>query len=359
MCGIAGVKRMGENSSPITIWTIEQLLLNCQRRGSHATGVAIQYSDGSVDVVKGPEIAWKFVKGGTWKEFLAKHTQGDMLFKDDVMTVLCHARAATQGDPWKNENNHPIFDGKTAVTHNGSVRNDEMLFNSMKLKRIASVDSDIIRAILDEHGLTKKGVEKLNLMNGPAAIAAISPQYPGKLLLTRSGSPLVLAELEKDNWLLWCSVKEGIHNVSREWKQRWGFPFKTNRADLRFNPVELEAAFLVGEGGVEWRERFASNNGASHNLVYRCHDTHADKVKAATERKSKEMAEVYKGVVKDAPTIPGTAITETKKLLPDLIDCPNKECNVVCQLSTMDRGRPLWALICPNCKTNLGTKEDA
>ena len=167
MCGIGGVRRMGEGASPIPVWSVEQIMLDCEKRGIDATGCAIQVAGGEVFVVKAALPAWKFVTSKNWKDFKEKWSKND-LFLDDVRTVLCHARAQSVGGAWKNENNHPVFAGKTAVTHNGGIRNHEYLFRELKLKREAEVDSDVIRAILDREGLTHEGMKYLNRMSGPA-----------------------------------------------------------------------------------------------------------------------------------------------------------------------------------------------
>ena len=102
----------------------------------------------------------------------------------DTVQVLVHTRAATKGSPRQNVNNHPMYAGSAAVVHNGVISNDDELFKTLKLDRKAETDSDILRAIVDEHGITPEGIEVLGKVKGSAAIACLSPDFPNKMLIS-------------------------------------------------------------------------------------------------------------------------------------------------------------------------------
>src|SRR5262245_25523896 len=229
MCGIAGVKRMGAGASAIGAERISQLLLGIQHRGPDATGICLQYGDGSLRVHKSDDIAWRFMELRSTQEWLTKN------LTDDVVTAVLHTRAATLGSPRKMQNNHPLWCGRSAITHNGSIANHEYLFKNFKLKRNGEVDSDIIRAILDEYGLTEDGVKQLNQMSGGAAIAAVSSDYPGMLLLARSRNPLVIAADLEEKLLYWASEKDTIHAAARPFERIWRTWFKSNHSGILFN----------------------------------------------------------------------------------------------------------------------------
>lgn len=350
------MKRMDENSEPIGVWTIEQMLLDNQKRGLDATGVAVQYADGKIEVVKGSEPAWRFIRSAEWKRFVDKHAEDrETQFKDDVRTVLGHCRAASVGGAWKNENNHPVFAGNVAVTHNGGIRNHEHLFNSLKLPRKAEVDSDIIRAILDDKGLNARGIELLCRMTGPAAIAAVSQKEPGRLLLARSGSPLVVGVLDDPGLLLWSSRKESIHRVARSWRTRWGLFLQKARPDLLIAPFGLETAWVIDEGQEEpaVTGKFNSNSGSLHELTYRCHDTYPSKRREVVEKKGEMAAKaaVESGAAnKDGPSASDLQVSVEG----DRIPCRNKACSGLLEVTKADADLPLWKLRCPACKTLLG-----
>jgi predicted glutamine amidotransferase len=234
MCGIAGVMRLG--AEPISHEQLKVLLLGVQHRGMDATGIAVLRA-GKVTVHKSDDPAWKFITQKDTEKFLQEYVTPET----DVVTL--HTRAATKGDPRQNDNNHPMFAGHAAVVHNGMIHNDDDLFKELKVKRYAETDSDIIRAIVDKDGMTKKGIRTLNRLRGSAACGIISSDFPTKLMLLRAGSPLVLARTEE--YLMWASEKDPLHKAARIWHRYWGIEFQSSRPMLSWHPVETSTAFLI------------------------------------------------------------------------------------------------------------------
>lgn len=245
MCGICGIRRFGPE--PIKEEQISILLNMNERRGNQATGLALQDPDGSIHVFKNDEPAWRVTSSTEYQDFLKEH------LNEETIAFIGHARLATKGSPRQAENNHPLFHGETAVVHNGHISNDDFLFKDLKLDRKGEVDSDIIRAILDDKGFTKEAITTLNRMCGSAAIACLSTKYPGKVLLARSGNPIVLAS--NDNYLVWSSEKQAIHTAMRPFVKRWGFYFQANKVDLGFLTMNNDSAYILGEC-IEWHQPF-------------------------------------------------------------------------------------------------------
>lgn len=366
MCGIAGVKRMGNDAAPITVPQVAALLLDIQKRGADATGIAIQRGN-EVVVHKAAQIAWKFLADEDTKDFLAEH------LTDDVDAVLLHTRAWTKGSPMFNVNNHPLTQGTTSIVHNGIIINDDEIFRELKVARRdrvdAETDSDAIRALLDHHGLTQAGAKSLSKLHGSAAIAAVSTAYPGKLLLARSGSPLVVAALMEGNQLMWASTKEAIHRAARSWTQKWGIWFQRNRIDLQFNPMAKETVWLIGNDGVEWHDEMTTN-GRYVAVNHMVHEKYPAKQKNLNEQRSKsassEAGEALKRAAAREGKHPVPAIVAAAKsqglviirlegeLLPEKVKCPNPECNVVASLSERQRKtKQLWEMTCSGCKCLL------
>jgi predicted glutamine amidotransferase len=328
----------------ITPEQIAALLLECQKRGTHATGACLQDAEGQIVWYKEPKPAWEFLAGSGWKAWIQKH------LTPNVHTAILHTRAATCGDPAFPVNNHPLTVGRSAVVHNGIINNHHGLFNDLKLKRNGDVDSDIIRAILDENGLTADGVRELNKMNGWAAVAAVSSDFPNKLLLARSGSPLVLGLIESKNQLIWCSTKDGIHNATRNNVQKWGIWFRKNVSDVMFNPVEDDVAMMWSPDGLEegWPRTF---NISSYKRTI----THTPFSNNAAKKKEKRQEE-NRAEVKAKQDAGAKRTTNKKK--PDVMECPNsKGCTVMITFSKMQEDVPLWKMECPGCGASLGEKE--
>jgi asparagine synthetase B (glutamine-hydrolysing) len=177
----------------------------------HASGIALVDDEG-VYVHKAPIQAWKFLESDDCNEFLLEH------LTDDTKIALLHTRWATQGNPEVNENNHPVFDGETAVVHNGMIQNDSWLFSQNKdmYERSCETDSDVIRAIVSAHGFHEKGLRELNKLSGSAAIACVSAKFPDELLLARSGSPLCYGFTEDNNKMYWASEVQAILKAGQQ-----------------------------------------------------------------------------------------------------------------------------------------------
>jgi asparagine synthetase B (glutamine-hydrolysing) len=260
--------------------------------------------------------AWQFCARKPFDEYLGE-------FLPKAQTVLLHARAATKGDPRDNNNNHPLDQGLCSVVHNGIINNDDWLFTDLKLKRKGEVDSDILRAVLDEHGLSKKAISVLQKCRGSAAIAAVSVKEPGKLLLARSGNPIVMGSTA--DMLVFASEKRFIHQTMRPILKRWGLLFQPNVPDLAFSTMNNNSAQVIGEKGLEWHQEF-------------------------------ELCTQY-----TAPTYDPNAIFRRGRdrwqmeKLPDNVICPNPTCAKVNRIPDKLKDDPLYTLKCASCSKPLGS----
>ena len=319
MCGIAGIRRFGPE--PITEEQIKALLIANQRRGNHATGIALQNPGEEIHILKNNEPAWNFTTSAAFKRFLAEH------LREDTYVFLGHTRQATKGDPKEMSNNHPLYKDTTAVTHNGMIMNDDSLFARLKLARQGQVDSDIIRAILDDEGITVQGVRKLRQeLSGSAAIAAISNEFPGKLLLARSGNPLVLAGTE--NQLIWSSEKNAIHLAMRPWVLRHGIWMQPTRVDVMWTAVSDHSAYIFDASGLSWHDEWkvAYTYNAPTYEVNKSYRTHRARFYNDSQR--------------------------------DVVQCPNVKCGKWLPLKKEHKRMALWELRCSYCKTDLAPEPE-
>ena len=223
---------------PITERMIRLFLTGLEHRGNDATGVALQLANGELHMIKVNVPAWNFCSRDDYKEFI------DEWLPQNPVTVLLHTRAATKGNPNEPKNNHPMFMASGMAIHNGVIRNDDELFKKWGLERGAETDSDIIRAIVDKWGVTEESVSRLNQIRGTAAVAAIHPDFPGKLLLGRSGSPLSLGSNE--NFFVWASEKNIIHRAMRPWVERMGLAWQKQSLDMGFSTFPDNTCWVLG-----------------------------------------------------------------------------------------------------------------
>lgn len=113
-CGIGGIL----STKPFTeeeAWMAWRLLASLTRRGRDAWG----YYDGSM-VYKEP---------GDFLRSPKAYTLVEDLVNAETNVFLCHTRLATQGDPSKNQNNHPFDYGHFVFAHNGQFFYADPFYN--------------------------------------------------------------------------------------------------------------------------------------------------------------------------------------------------------------------------------------
>ena len=129
MCGIAGlVARRPLDREQfdkfLKVWSLQEL------RGTQASGIIIYFNDGRILFSKMP------IKASEHAKTIARLT----LPYDKITMILAHAREATQGTPFNNENNHPLYhylNGRLiSLVHNGVIYASH--------ERVRTVDSDAL-----------------------------------------------------------------------------------------------------------------------------------------------------------------------------------------------------------------------
>lgn len=357
MCGIGGIRRMGER--PIAAWQVDMLACSLEHRGNDATGLAVAFRDGRIEVFKDHEPAWRFLSQRRTREWLEAQ-----LAEDSAQTVLVHTRKMTKGSQWQNKNNHPMWAGKSAVVHNGMISNDDRLFKELELERSAETDSDIIRAIIDRYDLDRGliGREgKLGKLAGSVAAAVVHVDHPGKVLLLRSNNPLFVAS--NGEHVAWASTKKSCYLVLKRWVNRHGIDMAINDDKLAFVSMPNNTGWFLGDK-LEWHERFEAS-GWARNTTYNVNTPDWRKRREESERKDREAREEREKKAReesqsvaapprgeDATRIPGAVVTTPPRRRPDFVVCPGG-CETI--LDCRDHGPdvPLWELTCTRCHCSL------
>jgi len=342
MCGIAGIRRYGDEQ--ITEPQIRMFLTGLEHRGNDATGIAMQKRDGTVLVLKNDKTPWQFVKCQEYYDFINQH------LNDDIIQVVLHTRAATgNASPRLNANNHPLYAGKSAAIHNGVIHNDDEIFKELQLARSAQTDSDVLRAITDKFGLTKDAIQKMNKLRGSCATAVLHPEYPGWMLLARSGSPLTIGSTP--DFYAFASEKNIIHRAMRPLVYRFKQWFQVQSTDMAFSPFPDNTAYLLGPDGLEWHDEFKTMVGTYHEPVRRVYQDYKDR-QAKWDRESKKTNVVH------VPTV--AQITEKQYKEGDIEDghlivkCP--KCAKRLSFTPEQAKQPRNKFCCPDtkCGHNLG-----
>lgn len=265
MCGIAGVKRFGTDGPPITGEELITLLCSVEHRGIHATGVALVNPGFETHILKGPEPAWKFTKDKSFREFLEEN------LTENTEAALLHTRAATVGSPLKNENNHPIGDDTSIIIHNGGVRGYEYLYKEMDATRTCETDSDIFRAIATKFGFDQKAFRTYSRLGGSGAIAVVHRDYPGGMVLARSGNPLVYGLSEDKSKLYFASEPQAIIRASRPWSIDRGMPTQPVRSYVGIGHIPDNTAWVIDNDGLVSHHAFNICQGSFHAPDYSQH----------------------------------------------------------------------------------------
>ena len=248
MCGIAGIhlKNPGFVKEHAGMENFANaLLLGIEPRGRRATGFVATKARGRGTVVEKADMcASDFIQV---RKELPRGTR----------TVLLHTRLDTKGDPKNNENNHPVVCKSTFTVHNGSIYNDDELFENYSLERKAQVDSEVIPALINKTGLDK-APDALTCFQGALAIATIDPiRFPDQLLLAKGEfSPLVA--VENDDFIVWASERKAIEEA---WALVLGTPPQWKRYDFfkegEYWLIEEDQSITRGRYDVSsaWEER--------------------------------------------------------------------------------------------------------
>jgi glucosamine 6-phosphate synthetase-like amidotransferase/phosphosugar isomerase protein len=208
MCGIAGfsLEPDGIGIDPTDLARV--LLAGLCERGKDATGYAWQRSSGPVELYK--------------ESRRVVHVFDRVAVPHEARTVAVHVREFTKGTPALNENNHPIRWGDVVGVHNGSITNDDALFEQYGERRSSptiSVDSEAIMmlaSILGDLGAA------LAQVRGSAAVALMRDDRPGHLeLARRTRRPLVLAKAP--GIVLFASTREPLELVARAARLRLSY----------------------------------------------------------------------------------------------------------------------------------------
>ncbi|MFZ2269426.1 MAG: glutamine--fructose-6-phosphate transaminase (isomerizing) [Azonexus sp.] len=186
MCGIVAAAA-GNNIVPVLIEGLKKL----EYRGYDSAGLAV-IGDGAIQRVRST---------GRVAELEAAATGVT------AITGIAHTRWATHGVPCE-KNAHPHVSGSIAVVHNGIIENYETLrreLTALGYEFTSDTDTEsiahLIQACLQgEPDLFKAVQIACRRLVGAFAIAVIDQNQPGKVIVAREGSPLLLGVSETGNY---------------------------------------------------------------------------------------------------------------------------------------------------------------
>jgi len=186
MCGIVAAAA-GNNIVPVLVEGLKKL----EYRGYDSAGLAV-IGQGAIERVRstGRVAELEAASAGT-----------------SAVTGIAHTRWATHGVP-SERNAHPHVSGSIAVVHNGIIENYETLRAELSAQGyIFTSDTDtesiahLVEATLKSEPDLFKAVQiACRRLVGAYAIAVIDHRQPGKVVVAREGSPLLLGVSETGNY---------------------------------------------------------------------------------------------------------------------------------------------------------------
>jgi len=186
VCGIVAAAA-GSNIVPVLVEGLKRL----EYRGYDSAGLAVVSGDGIERVRSVGRVAeLEAASAGT-----------------QAITGIAHTRWATHGVP-SERNAHPHVSGSIAVVHNGIIENYESLRNELSARgHIFTSDTDtesiahLVEATLQgEPDLFTAVRIACRRLVGAYAIAVIDHCQPGKVVVAREGSPLLLGISDTGNY---------------------------------------------------------------------------------------------------------------------------------------------------------------
>ena len=177
MCGIVGYIGHKQAQGVLTSG-----LRRLEYRGYDSAGIVTLGTDATLLRAKGKvaELEAKVKKSST---------------KDGV--GIGHTRWATHGVP-SEENAHPHKAGDIYLVHNGIIENYKELKKELKDHEFVSqTDTEVLAALINslydnETSLEAAVTQALQLVDGTYGIAVLSTREPEKIVVARSGSPLII-----------------------------------------------------------------------------------------------------------------------------------------------------------------------
>ncbi|MDI3281168.1 MAG: glutamine--fructose-6-phosphate transaminase (isomerizing), partial [Bacillota bacterium] len=187
MCGIVGYAGRQE-ALPLLLAGLAKL----EYRGYDSAGVAVQEPEGLAVVKAEGRLA-----------HLTEHINGQRF----TGTVgIGHTRWATHGQP-SDENAHPHLDcrGEIAVVHNGIIENYQELGRWLRERGHifrSQTDTEVLPHLIEEfyQGDLLLAVSRaLEKVKGSYALAALHRREPGRIVVARQDSPLVVGLGQEEN----------------------------------------------------------------------------------------------------------------------------------------------------------------
>ncbi|MDP1884506.1 MAG: glutamine--fructose-6-phosphate transaminase (isomerizing) [Candidatus Moranbacteria bacterium] len=186
---------------------------------------------------------------------------------------IAHTRWATHGKP-SDKNSHPHQDctGDISLVHNGIIENYLELKKDLERQghRFKSeTDSEVLAHLIEELGKTsgyeEAVFEALKKIRGTYGLAIINKKEPDKIIVARSGSPLVLG-IGKDEFIIASDVSAIIRHTQQVIYLEDGEVAIVNRDGFEVRTLKNKAKNKMITN-VDWSLEKAEKQGYAHFML--------------------------------------------------------------------------------------------
>jgi glucosamine 6-phosphate synthetase-like amidotransferase/phosphosugar isomerase protein len=216
MCGLFGFVRSARAAHPESASGVfAELGRLAEQRGRDAAGFALVQPPLPPAVVKAP------------RPFRSLWISDHAPLLHQARVALGHTRHATQGDPGRLANTHPLEAGRLVGTVNGDIDADDLrrrLPPGLPASK-GETDSEVVLLALDRVRGDLGGVcEVLATVRGPLALAWVDRTRPGLVFLARGAlCPLAVARDAEGRHLYWASSPTWFYRLDEQAGGRLGF----------------------------------------------------------------------------------------------------------------------------------------
>lgn len=234
MCGIFGMLFLNNKNikADVVKDILKKVMVNSQARGPHATGLSFAKTRRFI-TYKHNVNATKFLSLPNTQKVIDSGIGTDS--KSFPFSVIGHTRYQTQGCHTNPVNNHPIICGNLVGVHNGSIINDDNIFDWIRREhgksvRLGQVDSEAIFSginfLAGENKVsntnsytpvTNAVTELMNDIRGSLACALQDAENPQTMWLFRRSNPIDLLHFEREGMLIFASDGKYIKQATMQY----------------------------------------------------------------------------------------------------------------------------------------------
>lgn len=271
MCGIFGIYNYGERFTHWRCLKVQEVIANLFResevRGDAASGIAV-LTEHELDVFK------KNVAGSALvNEMGYKGATSNIKFNTLFKAAIGHTRFPTKGSPKDNNNNHPIVTSRVVGVHNGSITNDDDVFESFAINnRKGMVDSEVIFRLIELYLMSNYPIyeatkRSFKFIKGDCTISFIDSKNPNYLVVARGyHSPEVsLWHFAESKMGVFASEENFISNsyvmssgiekacISDKWRVKAGYGIRIDLTTGKIFDFVLDFPYETSDSVDLWR----------------------------------------------------------------------------------------------------------